>query len=195
MFSSIRLPGLRSVCWMAALAAGLSVSARAQSAHTATRSSHAIWVGGEYSNVSAGFPHGSGQRLWGAGGFVDCHLTSHIGVEVEERFLRFNGFHGETEDNYLAGPRYMARDFGKFQPFAQFLVGEGEIRYPYPIGSGEYFAISPGAGANYRLANRWVLRAEYEDQIWHGSPNIVNVPAHRITPQGFHVGVAYRIFR
>ena len=196
MFSSNRLPGLRSICWMVAFAAGLFANTMwAQSVPSATRPGHALWVGGEYSNISAGFPYASGQRLWGAGAFADYHLTSHIGIEGEARFLRFNSFYGETEDNYLAGLRYLARDFKKFQPYAQVLVGDGKIQYPFGIGSGDYFVIAPGAGANYRIARRWSLRAEYEYQLWPDSPNIANEPAHKITPQGFHAGIAFRVFR
>ena len=97
--------------------AGLSAhSAQAQTAPSATRTGHALWVGGEYSNISTGFPYASGQRLWGAGAFADYHLTGHIGLEAEARFLRFNSFYGETEDNYLAGPRYLPRNLGSCSP-------------------------------------------------------------------------------
>lgn len=196
MFFSIRLLGLRSICWMAALTAGLSANATwAQTVPSATRPSHALWVGGEYSNINAGFPYGSGQRLWGAGAFADYHLTSHIGLEAEARFLRFNSFYDETEDHYLAGPRYMARSFGRFQPYAQFLVGDGIIQYPFGIGNGSYFAIAPAAGTNYRIARRCSLRGEYEYQLWPESPGIANEPAHRIAPQGFHLGVVFRVLR
>lgn len=196
MLLSIRLPSLRSICWMAALAAGLSAhSAQAQTAPSATRTGHALWVGGEYSNISAGFPYASGQRLWGAGAFADYHLTGHIGLEAEARFLRFNSFYGETEDNYLAGPRYLPRNLGRFQPYAQFLVGDGKIQYPFEIGNGNYFAIAPAAGTNYRISRRWSLRGEYEYQLWLESPNIANEPAHRIAPHGFHLGVAFRVLR
>jgi opacity protein-like surface antigen len=89
----------------------------------------------------------------------------------------------------------MARSFGRLRPYAQFLVGEGRIQYPFGIGSGNYLALAPAAGANYRITSRWSLRGEYEAQFWPGSPNFVNEPAHRIAPQGFHAGVAYRLFR
>jgi len=191
-----RLPELRFVCWMVAMAAVLTVSAvQAQVVPSATESGHALWVGGELSNIHAGFPYESNQRLSGIGAFADYHFTGHIGLEAEARFLRFNSFHGETEDNYLAGPRYMARNFGKLQPNAQCLVGIGRIQYPFSIGSGRYLALAPGAGANYRISRRWSLRGEYEYQIWPNSPNITGEPKHDITPNGFHVGIAFRLLR
>ncbi|MGD0681058.1 MAG: porin family protein [Terracidiphilus sp.] len=188
-------PSLRLICWMTSLAAGLMVHlAQAQAVPSATRPAHSLWVGGEYSNINASFPYQSGQRLWGIGAFADYHLTSHIGIEAETRFLRFNSFYGETEDNYLAGPRYLARRWRRLQPYAQCLVGMGKIQYPFQIGSGSYLALAPGAGANYRISQRWSLRGEYEYQLWPGSPNI-GQPAHELTPNGFHVGIAFRLLR
>lgn len=191
-----RLPDLRTSCWIAALATGLFASAaHAQVVPSATSPVHALWVGGEYSNFSASFPYQSGKRLWGIGAFADYHLNSHIGLEAEARFLRFNSFYGEMEDNYLAGPRYLMGRFGRLQPYAQCLAGIGKIQYPFAIGNGNYLALAPGAGANYRIARRWSLRGEYEYQLWPGSPNIANQPAHEITPNGFYVGLAFRLLR
>jgi len=193
---STRPPGLRHICGVAALGVFLLAAlAQAQVAPSATGPSHPLWLGAEYSNLNASFPYGSDQRLWGFGVLADYGVTSHVGLEAEARFLRFNSFYGETEDDYLAGPRYSIGTFGKLQPYAQFLVGLGKIQYPFDIGSGSYLALAPGAGVNYRLGRRWSLGAEYEYQLWPGSPNITNEPAHEITPNGFHAGIAYRLFR
>jgi opacity protein-like surface antigen len=186
--------GLQPVYWMAALAASLLAGpARAQVAPSAT-SRHALWVGGEYSNIHASFPYQSSQRLWGIGGFADYRLTDHIGVVAEARFLRFNSFYGESEDNYLGGAHYMIKNFGKLQPYAIGLAGIGKIQYPFEIGGGRYLAIVPGAGASYSIAHKWSLRGEYEYQLWLNSPNIPGEPAHQLTPNGFNIGVAYRLF-
>jgi hypothetical protein len=196
MQHSNRSPVLKHIFWMVALAAGLLANAaQAQVVPSAEGPGRSLWAGGEYLNIYAGFPYQSNQRLWGIGAFADYHLTGHIAVEAEARFLRFNSFYGETEDNYLAGPRYMARRFGKFQPFAQCLVGLGKIQYPFNIGNGTYFALAPGAGANFRISRKFSSRGEYEYQLWPGSPNFSNEPAHEITPNGFHAGISYRILR
>jgi opacity protein-like surface antigen len=193
---SIRLPRLSLSRLVAALGVFLFAGlARAQVAPSAIGPSHPLWVGAEYSNVNASFPYGSDQRLWGFGVFADYHLAAHVGLEAEARFLGFNSFYGETEDNYLAGPQYLIARIGNLQPYAQFLVGLGKIQYPFDIGNGSYLALAPGAGVNYRIGRRWSLRAEYEYQLWPGSPNIGNEPAHEITPSGFHVGIVYRLVR
>jgi opacity protein-like surface antigen len=186
----------RSFCRLAALSAILlAVAAQAQVVPSGTEPVHVLWVGGEYSNIQAGFPYESNQRLWGIGGFANYRFTSHIDVQAELRFLRFNSFYGETEDNYLAGPRYVVGRFGKFQPFAQCLAGMGKIQYPFQIGSGNYLAVAPGAGANYRIAHRWSITGEYEYQFWPGSTDVGGEPSHQIDPSGFHVGVAFRLLR
>lgn len=187
---------IQSICRLTALTAILlAVAAQAQVVPSGTEPVHVLWVGGEYSNIHAGFPHESEQRLWGVGGFADYRLTSHFHAQAEMRFLRFNGFYGEMEDNYLAGPRYALRPFGKLQPFAQCLAGIGKIQFPFQIGSGSYLAVAPGAGANYRIARRWSIAGEYEYQLWPGSTDVGGEPSHQIDPNGFHLGVAFRLLR
>lgn len=185
-----------SICRLTALISILlAAAAQAQVVPSATESVHVLWVGVEYSNIHAGFPYESGQRLWGFGPFADYHITSHIGIEAKLHFLRFNSFYGETEDNYLVGPRYVAGRFGKFQPFVQCLAGLGRIQYPFQIGSGNYLAVAPGAGANYRIAPRWSITGEYEYQFWPSSTGVGGVPSHQIDPNGLHLGVAFRLLR
>jgi opacity protein-like surface antigen len=193
---SKRSSGLQLICWMVALTTCLLVcSARAQVVPSAIGGSHPLWVGGEYSNIHANFPYGSNQRLWGIGGFADYRLTPHIGVVAEARFLRFQSFYGDSEDNYLGGARYLTKKFDKLQPYAQGLAGIGMIQYPFQIGSGKYFAIAPGGGASYRIADRWSLRGEYEYQLWLNWPNIHGYPTQSFTPNGFHIGLAYKLTR
>jgi hypothetical protein len=179
-----------------ALAASLSgMAAFAQVVPSATGPGRALWVGAEYSNFDVSFPYQSNQRMMGYGVFVDYYITSHLSVEADARFLTFLSFHGESESNYLAGPKYRSRSFGKIQLYGQGLVGLGKIQFPFSIGDGSYFAVVPGGGINYRLARRWQLRAGYDYELWFNSPNITNVPAHEITPSGFHVGLAFAPLR
>lgn len=189
----------RRFCCVAVLvpfcAALLHVQLEAQVAPTAYLKPPLFWVGAEYSNVRASFPYQSSQRLEGVGVFAEFRLNGRIGLEGDARFLHFGGFEGSTESSYLAGPKAYFFAKGKFQPYGKFLVGAGRIHYPFAIGDASYFAMAPGGGTDYRLGRRWMLRAEYEYQIWPESPGYANEPKHRLTPNGFHVGVAYRIFR
>jgi opacity protein-like surface antigen len=176
-------------------AAALSVPLQAQVAPSAYRTPRVLWVGGEYSNIRASFPYQSSQRLSGVGVFADFKMSGHVGLEGDARFLHFGGFEDSTESSYLIGPKgyFFAR--GRIQPYGKFLAGLGRIHYPFEIGDASYFALAPGAGAGYRLSGRWMLRGEYEYQMWLNSPGFANEPNHQLTPNGFHVGIAYRIFR
>lgn len=71
----------------------------------------------------------------------------------------------------------------------------GRIHYPYAIGDASYFALAPGAGTEYRVSRRWMLHADYEYQIWRNSPGYATEADHALTPNGVHIGVAYRILR
>jgi Outer membrane protein beta-barrel domain len=121
--------------------------------------------------------------------------NGRVALSGDARFLHFGGFENSTESSYLAGPKVYFLSNGRFQPYGKFLLGEGRIHYPFQIGDASYFALAPGIGSGYRINHHWMLRAEYEYQIWYGSPDYANEPKHQLTPNGIHVGVAYRIFR
>jgi opacity protein-like surface antigen len=167
----------------------------AQVAPSAFRAADSLWVGGEYANFDASFPYQSHQRLQGIGAFVDFNLNAHLGVEGDARFLSFGGFDGVTESTYLIGPRYRFAKRARLQPYAQALFGVGHIHYPFEIGDANYFALAPAGGISYRLRGQWSLRAEYEYQFWLNSPGYSNQPSHQLRPNGFNLGVAYRLFR
>lgn len=169
--------------------------AQAQVVPSGYEPGHSLWVGAEYSNVHASFPYGSSQRLQGAGALFDFHLTPRVGLLGDARFLNWGGFEGSTESSYLAGPRVFLFAKGKFRPYGKALVGAGRIHYPFAIGDASYLALAPGAGTEYRMSPRWMLRFDYEYQIWFNSPGYINEPDHRLTPNGFHIGVAYRLLR
>ena len=176
-----------------ALVALLARPMQAQVVYSGFEERHSLWVGGECSYVSASFPYQSGDHIYGCGAVVDVRWSPHVDVEGDARWLPLGGFAGSTESSYLVGPRYIFRRFGKFQPYGKFLVGAGVIHYPYKIGDRTYFAFAPGGGMNYRASRRLTLRAEYEYQIWQNSPGFIGEPAHSLRPNGFHLGVTYRL--
>jgi len=178
-----------------ALSAALNVHLEAQVAPSAYRTPHVLWVGAEFSDVHASFPYQSSQRLLGMGVFADFKLNGRVGLEGDARFLHFGGFEDSTESSYLLGPKAYFLTRGRLQPYGKLLVGVGRIHYPFEIGDASYFSLAPGVGSGYRLSRRWMLRAEYEYQMWPNSPGYANVPKHELTPNGFHLGVEYRVFR
>jgi len=164
----------------------------AQVAPAAYGSAMNLWAGAEYSNFLPDF--GPPNRLTGIGAYADLNLTSRWGVEGEARFLRFNGFYGEAQDNYLIGPKIKVIQLRKLQPYAKALVGIGQNDFPFSIGTGRYFAVAPGAGVDYRLSGRIALRAEYEYQIWPFAPGIAGEPSNGMKPNGFSAGIAFKMF-
>jgi opacity protein-like surface antigen len=178
---------------LALSAALLLLPAQAQVVPAAYNSPQSLWVGAEYSNITASFPYQSGQRLQGIGAFVDYNLNRHVGLEFDARFMPFGGFEGSTESSYLVGPRVFILERGRFRPYGKMLVGQGKIHYPFLIGDASYFALAPGAGTEFRLSHRWLLRAEYEYQMWLNSPGYANEPNHQLNPNGFHIGIAYKL--
>jgi hypothetical protein len=187
---------LRRFCstTLTTLAVALSLApAHAQVVPSAFGPGHSLWVGAEYFNISASFPYQSGERLGGVGAFADYHLNSRIGFAGDARFWSTGGFEGSTESSYLAGPKAFFLASPKVQPYGKMLLGVAKIHYPYAIGNASYLALAPGAGVAYNLVSRWMLRFDYEYQIWHDSPGYANQPNHQLTPNGFHIGVAYRL--
>lgn len=175
----------------------LPLSAIAQVAPATTGGGWSLSAGAEYSNF---LPDWGPQRLQGIAAFfdVDHIVLRNLGVEGEARWLRFNPPQGETEDNYLIGPRYRIWRYHGLSLYAKFLLGGGWITYyPSSVGSGSYFAYAPGGTAEYQLSRRWIVRGDYEYQFWPAAPGIVFTypnPSNGLTPNGFSVGVAYKIF-
>jgi hypothetical protein len=195
MLISERLPGLRAARWIAALVfCFIAASAHTQVVPSATKQRHLLSVGGEYANVRAGYPYGSIQRLWEIGGFVDYGMVRAISIEGDIRHLPTNGFYQETQDNYLAGPKYTISKFGRLRPYAQFLIGLGRLKDPSITGTDNFFVLAPGAGASFHLSGRWSARGGYEYQMWQNSANMGGQHGSNITPNGVHVGLVFSVF-
>jgi hypothetical protein len=168
-----------------------SVAAYAQVAPASRGGNTSLWVGGEFSNFDPDFdPH---PRLNGIGVFGDFNLTAKLGVEGEARWLHWSGAGGETQSNYLAGVKYRILKFHNLSISPKFLVGGVWITYPNEIGSGSYFAYVPGVIADYRLTRRLSVRGDYEFQRLPSAPGFAGQVSHGLTPNGFSIGIGYRI--
>jgi opacity protein-like surface antigen len=74
-------------------------------------------------------------------------------------------------------------------------VGAGRLTYPLQTASGISFVLEPGGGINFLVRDRWIVRGEYEYQRWPGSSNISGQPGPELTPNGVHVGIAFKLLR
>ncbi|MGO8756541.1 MAG: outer membrane protein [Terracidiphilus sp.] len=178
-----------------ALAALLAAAAaHGQTAPAANGGGASLWAGAEYSNMQAGFPNGSSVRLDGIGGFAGYNWNHSFGVEGHIRFLNFNSWYGESQQDYLAGPRYTFLHNDRWRPFAAFEVGAVKIQYPFSLGTGTSFAMAPSGGLEYRLGRKWSVRGAYEYQFLPNSPDFTDEPKFGIRPNGILAGISYRIF-
>jgi hypothetical protein len=163
----------------------------AQVAPSARGGNSSLWVGGEFSSFNPDYDPAS--RVIGPGVFVDFNLTPKLGVEGEARWMRWNGAAGETNSDYLGGVKYRIFKIQKLSISAKFLAGGVWIKYPLDIGTGSYFAYTPGVIGDYRLSRRFSVRGDYEYQFLPSAPGFVGMESHGLSPNGFSVGVAYRL--
>lgn len=194
---------------IARFAAGLlviaaSVAACAQAVPSATERTFSLTAGA----IASGFrpDYATSYPIFGAGAYVDAHFTHWFQLEAEGRWMRFNEFLGEHQDNYLIGPRVPIKQFGKFQTYGKVLIGLGKMQFPegdyYAYGS--YTAIAFGGTLEYHLSPRWSVRAlDFEYQDWPVWPGKFPSPAYGVgygsyskslQPYGISVGIGYKVF-
>ncbi|GGG91880.1 outer membrane beta-barrel protein [Silvibacterium dinghuense] len=172
---------------------GGAVPACAQVAASSSGAGQSLWVGGEYTNLRAGFPYDSSYRIGGLGAYANFNWNHHLGIQGEAAWLRFQGFEGETESDYLIGPRYTFLHSPKWRPYASLEVGGVRMHYPFDIGNGSFFTLAPTGGVEYRLNTHWSTRIQYQYQYLFHSPNFTDEPQFGIRPSGVQIGVAYRL--
>lgn len=185
----------------------------AQSTESATGGEASIWAGAEMSsfNPDWGCVSNSPFKCWddqliGPTAVFDFNLHGKFGVEGEARWLHWHGLDGQVVSNYLVGPHYRLIRYHRITAWGKVLFGGSWITTPgYPApGSlkGSYFAYAPGGTIDYPLTHRFSVRGDYEYQMWPsftGPPTyntttgLVNPNNSGLTPNGFSVGVIYKI--
>lgn len=160
---------------------------------SATAGTIPLSVGGSFSYFDASY---ASYRSAGFGAYIDYSpfLSGDLGLEGEGRWLDVGASHSFSEYNYLIGPRYRFYKSEKYQPYAKFLVGAGEINFPYNLAHGGYFAMAPGGGVEIALKEHWKLRADYEFQFWPDAIGIPGIQTGAMHPNGVSVGFTYRLF-
>jgi hypothetical protein len=193
------------------LMAATSVAACAQAAPSAYGRTFTLTAGAMASGFRPDWPDSSEvgasvYPIYGPGAYVDAHFTRWFQVEAEGRWLRFNEFANEHEDNYLIGPRVPIKSFGKFQVYGKALIGLGKMQFPDGdvFARGSYTAIAAGGTLEYHLNRRWNIRAlDFEYQDWPAWPGKVPpIPSgdyygnynKSFQPIGLSIGIGYRIF-
>ena len=164
------------------------VSARAQVVPAATGRTFSLDAGGlgsvfQPDYAGEGIAQTSPNRLYGAGAYVDAHLSRWVQIEAEGRWMHFNEYLKIDENTYLIGPRVPIGTFHRVTPYGKFLFGLGNGTFL----TGNTFVLSYGGGVDYRLTRRLTVRAvDFEYQEWRVTPTL--------WPYGGSVGISYRIF-
>lgn len=168
------------------LSAGL-LRSFSQSVESADTGRLSVTAGGF---VSGFRPGQDNHTLIGGGTFVDVHLSHWVQIEAEGRWLEWNQYYGQHEENYLIGPRVPIKHFRRSQLYGKALIGLGKETFPFGYGYGSFTALAFGGTYEYRLSRRLTLRAvDFEYQYW---PKWLNNQS--LSPYGVSTGLGYRIF-
>src|ERR1700730_14972816 len=175
----------------------------AVSALTHTAFAQAAPAGTQQLQISA-FVAGTGTFTGLEGG---KNLAITAGADLT--FLRFRRFrpsfeargtypinkgHISSQKNFLLGPK-VEYPLGKFHPYADFLIGRGQIDYHSPgfiVGNALYISptttvYSPGAGVDYNITHNLALKADAQFQHWD-TPVVASGTIH---PVALTFGVVY----
>lgn len=140
------------------------------------------------------FPGYTASDLGGLGVFFDIDLKPRWGMEGEVRWLNRHNSEGETQQHYLAGPRYRVYRWHSASAWVKLMMGAGREVFPDDFGHGSYFALAPGGTLDYQLTRRFDVRADYEYQDWPHAPNLgPGVPNNGMHPDGISIGIGYRL--
>ena len=186
---------------MVALTITASIPAVSQVVPSAEQGGLPLRIGGGFSDFGT---YVGPDRMLGGELWVDVTPTglplflNGFGVEAEARYVTV----GQTAPGAAGffrmatlggGPTYTVRRFGKFRPYAKFLVDYGVLQMNFPY-RGEIYrrqseaAYALGGGAEYHLVGHLWARGDYEYQMW---PDTLLNPNWTLNPQGFTAGVSW----
>ncbi len=164
-----------------------AVISHAQVVESANARQLTINAGGMLSGFE---PDEGGNKLLGLGTYADIHLSHWIQLEAEARWLRWNEYYGEHQDNYLIGPRIpIVQLGGRTQVYGKALVGYGRMTFPFGYGYGSFTDFAFGAAVDHHLNRKLSVKADFEYQYW---PVWLNNSS--LAPYGVSIGVGYRVF-
>jgi predicted porin len=134
---------------------------------------------------------------WGTtgnnGASFGLNFTRYIRFPVSPSLeVRANIAPGQTvrENSYLVGVRGQATVLRKFHPYADFLIGTGNIHFYQPELTGRLgdnsIVYSIGGGVDYDLVRNFQAKVDFQYQHWNTGTNA------SLTPSLTIIGLAYR---
>jgi len=162
-------------------------TARAQASPVAFKSND-ISVFGGYASVRPDFVPG-----WQTGETVGLDMTNLKSLLAPSLEARLNVSDGKlvNERTYLFGVKSQLAFFRRYHPYANFLVGIGDIHYNFAQ-PGQYSGdnstvYAVGGGVDVDVYNHFALKADVQGQHWNLGHNLIFEPAVVL------VGVAYKV--
>jgi hypothetical protein len=151
-----------------------------------------VYAGG--SGVFTDYLAGKNASLFGGADLVFRPLfTWQPGVEVRATYP-IDSRNVDGQFSYLVGPR-VEYAYGKFHPYANFLIGTGTIDFRYPVvtSTATYpnkscLVYGIGLGVDYTVTRKLALRLDAQDQFWNLGISTVSNPS----PKLFSIGAVYR---
>jgi opacity protein-like surface antigen len=143
------------------------------------------------------------------GPFIKTGFGAGVDLTIFPRFPVAPSF--EVRAHEVSGPYLIQRSLmaglrvqrdirNRFHPYADFLIGVGQIEYK-PIPNPDYTAdqskaYSIGGGINIDLAYHLAAKFDYQQQEWNLGPNAQNKPQggdYTLSPTTMLVGVTYTV--
>jgi hypothetical protein len=187
-------PLIRRIMYLGLLITCSFTSAQSVPAGEGGRQALSLWLGAEASTFNADWgcaslkAYSCWDQLQGLATFSDV-MYGRVGMEGEGRWLIWLQYGGVKQTNYLVGPRFQALGGERYAVDLKFLAG-GATLHTQSQWSG-WGAIAPGITGEFKVSPRFIVRADYEYQIWPGIAG--SHGQHGLTPNGFSVGVSYRV--
>jgi hypothetical protein len=145
----------------------------------------------------------------GLNGGRNLALTAGVDLALHPRFslypalevrgtYAFYGGQVDSQKNIMGGIKLSAH-YGHLHPYANILVGQGEITYenggfPNPSGTYQYLqtdslVISPGLGADYEISEHFAIKGDF--QLQHYKTPVTASGSLYAKP--ISVGIVYRL--
>jgi opacity protein-like surface antigen len=123
-------------------------------------------VSGQYQYVRISPGQGApSANCQGAGGTFAANVNRWVGIVGDVGFCKVTGLPTGTsshEVNYLFGPRFSYRNYGRVTPYAQVLFGGERATASatgFPSASTSAFAMTFGGGADFTVTHHLAFRA------------------------------------
>lgn len=174
----------------------LSVTADAQSLSTASKGAEISFFGAYAVGTTDYGPHTLKGISAGGDFTIFPHFVLKPSLEVRGNELFANDL---TEKTVLVGGRGQVDWRGRFHPYADVLVGGGEIVFhpdPVPGYTGDRGKVySYGGGINIDVTHHVAAKLDFQQQNWNLGPNSYAVASgdFTLTPRLFSAGITYTL--